>query len=209
MVWAIALLAAVVLAGFVVLVRSEAEGLVDSQIETQARSMGEAFREKLEKELRSSARPDDLTIWSELDPEIEDHYLGLPNLLGMTIRSPNGTTLAIVGPPIRGGAPARPPPDGTVGVVIGQRDGDRIPVSAAFAVPRSGAASRVVHVEVSLLFDMSRNMWDGFNGFVIFAVCVVGLLIYALAVIAYFIREAQFKAEGRSRERFVRLHAIG
>ncbi len=209
LVWAIALLAAVVLAAFVFMVRSEAEGLVDSQIEAQARSMGETFREKLSSELRRSARPDDPSIWSELDPEIEDHYLGLPNLYGITIRAPNGTPLAVVGPPMRGVAPVMPPSDGTVGVVLGRRSGSRLPVTAAFVVPSSGTPGRAVYAEVFLLFDLTEAMWDGFNGFVILAVCVVGLLIYALAVIAYFIREAQFNAEGRSRERFVRLHAIG
>jgi signal transduction histidine kinase len=206
----LAVLAAALLVVFVILVRWQALELVESQIRAQAVNVTEALRDKLEGDLRRAGTTDDPNVWARLDPEIEDHYEGIPNLLGIAIRDRAGRVIAVIGSPVAVADPV--PPWSAIddlGVALHPREGRQVPVSAWFRLPRGADTSHAVMAVAHLSFDDGSALWEGFNGFVIFAACILALLIYGLAATTYLVRESRLESEARSRERFVRLRAIG
>lgn len=206
----IAVAAAALLVVFVLLVRSEALELVGSQMRSQAHDVGVALRDKLEADLRRAPPLDTPNLWARLDPDIEDHYEGIPNLLGIAVRDRSGRVVAVIGSPVAVNDPVPPGDIGSeVGVALHPREGQQVPATVWFRLPRSGDEPDAVVAVAHLSFDDGSALWDGFNGFVIFAACVLALLVYALAVTAYLVRESGLETEARSRERFVRLRAIG
>jgi signal transduction histidine kinase len=180
------------------------------QVEERARNAGESYRRKLELAL-VGRDPKNAATWTRLDPELEEKFESLPNLLGIVVRLPNGTPAAVIGPQELQSRPFLPVPAGRddVSVGVAEDSSDQSRVTVSFHVRAGADPSSSGHANVHLQFVSNAGFLKKvLRGFQFGAVLVV-VVIYLLAALAFVIGHAGRQAENLEREKAVRLKAIG
>jgi signal transduction histidine kinase len=183
---------------------------LETSVEARARLAAEAYRDKLTRAL-GGRDPGSSRAWAILDVTLEDAFQGLPDLVGVVVRLPDGSTGAVIGPPqIQRlgflGPPSRP---GGIDVTTEDAGGDRPRATASFLVPQDAPPSAAAQANLHLQFAPLAELRSGiFMNFQIGASLVV-LVIYLLAALAWVIGRRGARAENLEREKAVRLRAIG
>jgi signal transduction histidine kinase len=207
---AVALAGVAALVGYVTWSGAAISDAIAASVEDRARLAADAFRDRMTRALagRDPASPQ---VWAELDVTLEEELQGLPDLVGITVRLPDGAPAAVIGPASVGRLPFEPPggpPDG-LAIRTGHVLEDDPRATASFLVPRGAPAASAATANVHLRFQPFAELRSRiFRNFQIGASLVV-ILIYLLAALAYVIGWRGSRAENREREKAVRLRAIG
>lgn len=192
----------------------------ETNLEDRARFAASQYRKILTRELNkldpfgrmlNPLDPKAQENWAILESTLENTFELLPNLRGIVIHLPNGSLATIIGP---SGLqlqriPFLAPPEKRGDMAVRRENVDPPQVVVSFHVSGRPEAPQAALANLHLTFlSTSGFEHEVVQKFRIGALLVV-VVIYLLAVLAFFIGRQGARAEGLEREKAVRLKAIG